>query len=71
MSMKTEQLEPLATALAEMFAEERRQLRADIREERLDLDEKLFAATKRFDRLAAAFEERLAELKIAENDATA
>jgi hypothetical protein len=34
-----------------------------LRGERLDLDEKLFAATKRFDRLSAALEERLAELK--------
>jgi len=33
------------------------------RELRLDIDEQLFAATKRFDRLSTEFEERLANLK--------
>ena len=34
-----------------------------VREDRLEIDEKLFAATRRFDRLSAELEERLASLK--------
>jgi integrin beta 3 len=34
-----------------------------LREDRLEIDERLFAATKRFDRLSTEFEERLANLK--------
>ena len=34
-----------------------------LREDRLEIDERLFAATRRFDRLSAELEERLATLK--------
>jgi hypothetical protein len=56
MSTKTETFEPLATALAEMFAEERRQLRAVIRRDLLDYKEEVIGLRGERDELRREIE---------------